>query len=96
MIYELECWATNKKEDSKVKVAEMKKLRWMCGMTNLNRRKNEYKRGSLWVTNIAEKIKENNLRSFEYVKRRNNDDIDKKINKKIIKGNRVRGKPKKK
>lgn len=44
--------------------------------------------------NIAGKIKENRLKWFEHVKRRNNDDIVKKICEIRVDGNRGRGSPK--
>lgn len=37
MMYGLECWAINEKEESKMNVAEMRTLRWMCGVTRVYR-----------------------------------------------------------
>ncbi|MES6387734.1 hypothetical protein U6T19_12255, partial [Cutibacterium acnes] len=33
MLYEAECWATNKQQVHKMSVAEMRMLRWMSGKT---------------------------------------------------------------
>lgn len=53
----------------------------MSGMITLNRIRNGCTRGSLRVTNIAEKMKENRLRMSEHVEKRNNDKLVKKISK---------------
>lgn len=49
----------------------------MCGVTGMNRTRNEYIRRSFYVTNIAGQMRENKLRWLGHVERRNN--IVKKI-----------------
>lgn len=53
----------------------------MSGTITLDRIRNGCTRRSLRVTNIAEKMKENRLRMFEHVEKRNNDKLVKKISK---------------
>lgn len=47
----------------------------MHSVTRLDRIRNKYIRGSLGVTNIAGKVRENKLKWFGHVERRNVDDI---------------------
>jgi hypothetical protein len=42
-------------------VAELRMLRWMCRVTRMYKVRNEYKRGSLRVATITEKLKGNRL-----------------------------------
>lgn len=43
-------------------VAEMRILRWMSGMTKEDKLRNECTRGSIGVTPIVDKMRENRLR----------------------------------
>lgn len=45
-------------------------LRWMCGITRLDKIRNEYVRGSLVVRKVADKFQNNRASWFRYVKRR--------------------------
>lgn len=58
------CWMTNKKNEIKLKVAEMRKLRLLCVVTRSDRIRNEYIIGSIGVTNITKK---NDRESIEMV-----------------------------
>ena len=46
MMYGAETWAVKKTQEKKLDVAEMRMLRWMSGVTNLDRIRNERIRGS--------------------------------------------------
>jgi hypothetical protein len=50
-----------KKDERKSHVAEMRMLRWMCGVKRMYKVRNEYIRGSLKVAPITEKLKGNRL-----------------------------------
>lgn len=65
----------------------------MCGVTRLDRIKNEYIRGSSSSRNIARK---NRLRWFRDVKRKNNENLAKKINEISAEENQRCNRPKKK
>jgi len=42
--------------EKEISVAEMRMLRWMCGVTRVDKIRNEYIRGSIGVASIANKI----------------------------------------
>ena len=58
LIYGLESAPIKKTEERKLDVAEMKMLRWMSGVTKMDRVRNEYIRGSLKVTEVLKKVQE--------------------------------------
>lgn len=67
----------------------------MCGLTRVDRVRNECIRGSLDVTNITKKMRKNRLRWLGHVKRRINVNIVKKIREIRIERNWGRGRLKK-
>lgn len=73
-----------------MKVAEMW-IRWMCGLTRLNRIRNAFIKRNLDVTNIVGRIRKNVLRWFGLSERGNNKNIVKKIDEIGLKANRERG-----
>ena len=44
LMYGAETWALKKAQEKKLEVAEMRMLRWMCGVTKLDKIRNESKR----------------------------------------------------
>ena len=56
MVYGADTWAVKKAHEKKVEVAEMKTLRWMCGVTRLDKIRNEKIRGSTKVGEISKKV----------------------------------------
>lgn len=44
-MYGVETWAVNKDQEKRMEVTEMKMLKWMCGVTSLNRMRNKVIRG---------------------------------------------------
>ena len=41
LLYGAETWALKKAQENKLEVAEMRMLRWMCGVTKLDKIRNE-------------------------------------------------------
>lgn len=94
LMYGSETWAATQTHVRAVQAAEMKMLRWMCGVTRLDRIRNEYVRGSLGVRDIADKLQENRLRWFGHVKRRPPDYVGNEALRLSAPGRRSRGRPK--
>ena len=57
-IYGAETWAVKKAQEKTLNVAEMKVLRWMCGVTKMNRIWNERNRGTTKMGEITKKVQE--------------------------------------
>lgn len=70
LLYGSECWAFKNDHRKKMGVAEMRMLRWMSGYTLRDRIRNDNIRKELGVANIENKMKENRLRWFGHVQRR--------------------------
>ncbi|RZB99271.1 CRS2-associated factor 2, chloroplastic [Glycine soja] len=65
ILYGTECWAVKSQHETKVGVAEMRMLRWMCGKTRQDKIRNGAIRERVGVAPIVEKMVENRLsRSF--------------------------------
>ncbi|PHT60418.1 Transmembrane 9 superfamily member 2 [Capsicum baccatum] len=73
MLYGAECWPVKNSHIQKLKVTEMRMLRWMCGFTRADRVRNE----SIWekvgVVPVEDKLREVRLRWFGHVMRRGTD-----------------------
>ena len=69
MLYGLETVPQRKKTTRRLEVAEMKMCIWACGMTRIERLRNEDIRQSMHVINIAVRCRRARLRWFGHVKR---------------------------
>ena len=65
-----ETWALKKAQENKSEVAEMRMLRWMCGVTKLDKFRNERIRGTTKVGEITKKVQERRLKWYGHVMRR--------------------------
>nr|XP_043620167.1 uncharacterized protein LOC122592015 [Erigeron canadensis] len=70
MLYGSECWAMTKAQAARVEVAEMRMLRWTCGKTLADRIPTGVFRAELEVGTIINKLREERLRWFGHVRRR--------------------------
>ncbi|KAK3540907.1 hypothetical protein QTP86_004171 [Hemibagrus guttatus] len=70
MLYGLETVSLRKRQESELKVAELKMLRFPLGVTRLDRIRNEYIRGTAHVGRLGDKVREARLRWFGHVQRR--------------------------
>ena len=65
----------------------------MCGVTKMDKIRNDYIRGSVKVGQISEKIKERRLQWFGHIMRRDEDYVGKRIMSTEVEGTRRRGRP---
>ncbi|KAF3637054.1 UDP-glucose:glycoprotein glucosyltransferase [Capsicum annuum] len=73
MLYGVEYLPVKNSHIQKLKVAEMRMLRWMCGFTRADRVRNEIIREKVGVVSVEDKMREVRLRWFGHVMRRGMD-----------------------
>ncbi|KAL5194660.1 Protein transport protein Sec24-like CEF [Glycine soja] len=79
ILYGTECWAVKSQHETKVGVAEMRMLRWMCGKTRQDKIRNGAISERVGVAPIVEKMVENRLRWFGHVERRPVDSVVRRV-----------------
>ena len=95
LLYGIECWPIKKTFEHRMKVTEMRMLRWMCGHTLMNRIKNHEFRERLGVDLISVKMRENRLRWFGHMRRKTFDAPVRRIESIIVEGKKSRERPRK-
>nr|XP_033510141.1 uncharacterized protein LOC117274918 [Nicotiana tomentosiformis] len=96
MLYGVECWPVKNSYIQKMKVAEMRMLRWMCGHTRMDKIRNEVIREKVSVAPMDDKMREVRLRWFGHVWRRSPDALVRRCESLALAGmRRGRGRPKK-
>ena len=90
------CWGVKKQYVSKMIVAEMRMLRWVCGKTRRDKVRNEWICKMIEVAPIEEKMRENRLRWFDHIQRKPINAPVRKSDAIHVEGNdaRGRGRPK--
>ena len=95
MMYGAETWAVKKAQEKKFDVAEIRMLRWMSGVTKLDRIRNERIRGTTKVGEISKKVQESTrLMWYGHVLRREDEYVGKRVMAMEVPGKRRRGRPK--
>ena len=95
MMYGTECWAVDRKIEQRMSVAEMRMLWWMSGVTREDKIRNEYIRGSIGVASIVDKMRENRLRWFGHVLRREETEAVRLVREMHVVGKKGEGKTQK-
>ena len=72
----------------------MRMLRWMCGVTKLDKIRNERIRVTTKVGEIAKKVQERRLKWYGHVMRRNEHYVGRRAVEMKVQGRRKRGRPK--
>ena len=93
MVYGLETVAVTKKQVEEMKVAEMKMLRFVMGVTRKDKIRNEYIRSTIKRERLGMKMREGRLRWYGHVMRREQEYVRRKMMKMELPGKRKRGKP---
>ena len=78
-MYGAETWAMKKAQEKKLDVAEMRMLRWMSGVTKLDRIRIERIRGTTKVGEISKKVQESRLKWYGHVLRRKHQCVGKRV-----------------
>ena len=86
LLYVTECWPVKKVFEQRMKVIEMRMLRWMCGNTMMDRIRNQEFREKLGVAPLYAKMRENRLRWFGHVQRKTHDAPVRRIECIIVEG----------
>lgn len=93
MMYGAETWAVKKVQEERLDVAEMRMLRWMCGVTKLDRIRNERIRGTVKVGEVSKKVQEKRLQWYGHVMRRDESYVGRRVMGMDVGGRRKRGRP---
>jgi len=62
LLYGAECWPTKGSHLQRMKVVQMRMLRWICGHTRLDKIRNKVIGDKIGVASIEDKIREARLR----------------------------------
>nr|XP_009766169.1 PREDICTED: uncharacterized protein LOC104217581 [Nicotiana sylvestris] len=96
MLYGAECWPVKNSHVQRIKVAEMRMLRWMWGHTRRDKIRNEVIRDKVGVAPVEDKMRELRLRWFEHMQRRSTDAHVRRCKRLAVEGlRRDRGQPRK-
>jgi hypothetical protein len=85
-----------KVKDETRPATEMRMLRWMCGVTRMDRIRNEYIRAILKAASVFEKLRSNRLAWYGHVTLRDESHITKRVMSMNVDGHPSRGRPRKK
>ena len=94
MMYGLETVALTKKQEVELEVAELRMLRFAMGVTRMDKVRNEHIRGTAHVRQLGKKVREERLRWFGHVLRRDEEYVGKRVMVMELPGKRRRGRPK--
>ena len=91
MMYSAETWAVKKAQEKLQEVAEMRMLRWMSGVTKLDRIRNERIRGTTKVGEISKKVQESRLKCRGHIFRREEEYVGVRVMVMYVPGKRRKG-----
>jgi len=95
MLHGSETWPVRKENVVALQQAEMRMVRWMCGVKLKDRFPSKELRERVGIDDIALVSQENTLRWYRHVLREEGDDWVKKCMEYEVEGPRPRGRPKK-
>ena len=94
MLHRSETWPVRKENVVALQRAEMRMVRWMCGVKLKDRLPSKELRETLGIDDIALVLQQNRLRWYRHVLRKEDDDWVKKCMEHEVEGPRPRGRPK--
>ena len=96
MLYGMETAAMTKRQVGKMKVAELKMVRWALGVTKKDKIKNEYVRETTKIAKLEDKLWNARPRWYGHVKRKEESYVGKRMMEMAVPGRRKRGRPRRK
>ena len=94
VLYGSECWGLKANERHRLNVFEMRCLRSMCGVTIMDRERNEHIRRRVGILHeLAARVDESVLRWFGHMERMDDERLVKRVWNANVTGSRVRGRP---
>ena len=93
MLHESETWPLRKENVVALQRAEMRMVRWMCGVKLKGRLPSKELRERVGIDDIALVLQQNRLRWYGHVLRKDDDDWVKKCMEYEVEGPRPRGRP---
>ena len=93
MLYGSETWAANTEQVARLSRAEMRMVRYMCGVSLRDRKTNAELRKSLGIKDIDEVMRRSRLRWMGHVLRKDKDDWVRSSMEMVIEGKRGVGRP---
>ena len=93
MLYGAETWSVKKAHERKLNLVEMRMLRWMCGISKVDRVRNERIREIAKVRDISAKVQERRLKWYGHVMRREDGYVGRRAMSMEVEGRRKRGRP---
>ena len=67
LFYGTEMWPSKKAHEKRLGVAEMRMLRWMCGVTKKDKIRNERIRGTVKIVALSKKVQKRRLQWYGHV-----------------------------
>jgi len=95
MLHGSENWPVRKENEMALQRAEMRMVRWMCGVKLQDRVPSKELRGRLELEDIISVLQRNRLRWYGHVLQNEDNDWVKKCMEYKVEGTRPRGRPKK-
>jgi len=94
MLHGSETWPVRKENVVALQPAEMRMVRWMCGVKLKDKLPSKQSRERLGIVDIALVLQQNRLYWYGHVLRKDDDDCVKKCMEYEVEGPRPRGRPK--
>ena len=91
--YGAECWALKKEDVKRLQGTEKRMIQMMCGKTLMDKYRSEEPRKQVGVKDMDEYLRDHRLRWFGHMKRRDTENMTKRIAKLVIEGERRQGRP---
>ena len=93
MTYGAECWAVRKKDENRLHVTEMRMLRWIRGKTRKDHVRNQSIQDDAKVCQMSTFLRQKRLNLYGHIRRREEDNLSRKIMDMVVPGKRRRGRP---